>query len=85
VRQVPPEVRCWILTGRRSLSAWLFGEGHGEVDHEAQDHVRADHDRLPQVAVGHSRRWSSSWLTGALSSALRRRHLLPRRAASPVQ
>jgi len=24
VRQLPPEVRCWILTGRRSRSAWLL-------------------------------------------------------------
>jgi hypothetical protein len=38
VRQVPPLVRCWILTGRRSRSAWLLVKD-GEVDHEAQDHV----------------------------------------------
>jgi hypothetical protein len=27
VRQAPPEVRYWILTGRTSRSAWLFVQG----------------------------------------------------------
>ena len=39
VRQHPPEVRCWIFTGRRSRSAWLFVQGMAKSVVEPQDHV----------------------------------------------
>jgi hypothetical protein len=54
VRQQPPEVRCWTLTGLMSRPAWLLGEPDGQIGGELQDHVLvvAEAAGQPQAAHG---------------------------------
>ena len=39
VRQQPPDVRCWTLTGRTALSAHVVSEGDRQVGGESENHV----------------------------------------------
>jgi hypothetical protein len=61
VRQHPPEMRCWTLTGRTPRSAALLVNPDGQVGGEPQDHVLvvAEPAGQPQ-AVWPRRRWLSA-------------------------
>jgi hypothetical protein len=64
VRQAPLEVRCWILTGWTSLSAWLFVQGTARSTwREAQDDVFvvAEAPGQPQRVGG---QWSGAGAVG---------------------
>ena len=54
MRQQPPEVRCWTLTGRTSRSGLVAGEPDGQVGGEPQDHVlvAAEAAGQPQPVAG---------------------------------
>jgi hypothetical protein len=58
VRQVPPLVRCWILTGRRSRSAWLLVNAFNAI--LKRELLQGAHT-WPDKATPPGVRWITGW------------------------
>jgi hypothetical protein len=52
VRQQPPELRCWTLTGLTDLSGEIIGEGNPQVTGITQDVVLAVTEDFQQAPPG---------------------------------